>query len=121
MSTLLEFSLFEFLKNALSGLGKLLTLDLIFYMFVGLEIVCIIYFIIKTHFSYELRLLRTLDKINLYLLSNPYIKEENLINIHVHAHYCELVKIKKSKLNDEQLLKYEKIVALLKEYYNENK
>ena len=79
MSTLLEFSLFEFLKNALSGLGKLLTLDLIFYMFVGLEIVCIIYFIIKTHFSYELRLLRTLDKINLYLLSNPYIKEENLI------------------------------------------
>ena len=27
----------------------------------------------------------------------------------------------KSKLNDEQLLKYEKIIAILKEYYNENK
>ena len=49
------------------------------------------------------------------------IKEENLINIHVHAHYCELERFDKSKLNDEQLLKYEKIVALLKEYYNENK
>ena len=49
------------------------------------------------------------------------IKEENLINIHVHAHYCELERFYKSKLNDEQLLKYEKIVALLKEYYNENK
>ena len=49
------------------------------------------------------------------------IKEENLINIHVHAHYCELERFDKSKLNDEQLLKYEKIVAVLKEYNNENK
>lgn len=49
------------------------------------------------------------------------IKEENLVNIHVHAHYCELERFDKSKLTDEQLLKYEKIVALLKEYYNENK
>lgn len=49
------------------------------------------------------------------------IKEENLINIHVHAHYCELERFDKSKLNDEQLLKYEKIVALLKEYNNKNK
>lgn len=49
------------------------------------------------------------------------IIEENLINIHVHAHYCELERFDKSKLNDEQLLKYEKIVALLKEYNNENK
>ena len=49
------------------------------------------------------------------------ISEENLVNIHVHAHYCELERFDKSKLNDEQLLKYEKIVALLKEYNNENK
>ena len=49
------------------------------------------------------------------------IKQVNLVNIHVHAHYCELERFDKSKLNDEQLLKYEKIVAILKEYYNENK
>lgn len=47
------------------------------------------------------------------------IKEENLVHIHVHAHYCELEKFDKSKLNDEQLLKYEKIVAFIKEYNNE--
>ena len=33
------------------------------------------------------------------------ISEENLVNIHVHAHYCELERFDKSKLNDEQLLK----------------
>ena len=49
------------------------------------------------------------------------IKQVNLVNIHVHAHYCELERFDKSKLNDEQLLKYEKIVAVLKEYNNENK
>jgi len=43
------------------------------------------------------------------------IKKDNLIHIHVHAHYCELERFDKLKLNDEQLLKYEKIVALIKE------
>ena len=43
------------------------------------------------------------------------ISEENLVNIHVHAHYCELEKIGNSNLTSKQLENYLKLTKVLKE------
>lgn len=45
------------------------------------------------------------------------ISEENLLNIHVHAHYCELEKIEKPNLTSKQLANYLNLVRVLKEYF----
>ncbi|MCI5745090.1 MAG: hypothetical protein MR270_02260 [Erysipelotrichaceae bacterium] len=45
------------------------------------------------------------------------ISEENLVNIHVHAHYCELEKVGNSNLTSKQLENYSKLTKVLKEYY----
>ena len=45
------------------------------------------------------------------------INEENLVNIHVHAHYCELEKIEKPNLTSKQLENYLNLVRVLKEYF----
>lgn len=45
------------------------------------------------------------------------ISEENLVNIHVHAHYCELEKIGNSNLTSKQLENYLNLVRVLKEYF----
>ncbi len=47
------------------------------------------------------------------------ISEENLVNIHVHAHYCELEKIGNSNLTSKQLENYLKLTKVLKEYLKE--
>lgn len=46
------------------------------------------------------------------------ISEENLVNIHVHAHYCELEKIDNPNLTSKQLENYLKISKVLKEYFH---
>lgn len=53
-----------------------------------------------------------------YDLNTPIeINEENLVRIHIHAHYCELEKIKKPNLTNEQLENCNKLIEVLKEYY----
>lgn len=47
------------------------------------------------------------------------ISEENLVNIHVHAHYCELEKIGNSNLTSKQLENYLKLTKVLKEHLKE--
>ena len=47
------------------------------------------------------------------------ISEENLVNIHVHAHYCELEKIGNSNLTSKQLENYLKLTKVLKESLKE--
>lgn len=42
------------------------------------------------------------------------ITEENLVRIHIHAHYCELEKIKKPELTEEQVEKCHKLISLLR-------
>ena len=48
--------------------------------------------------------------------TNFEISEENLVNIHVHAHYCELEKIDNPNLTSKQLENYLKLSKVLKEY-----
>ena len=56
-----------------------LTLDYIFYVSLALELILIIFFLIKSSYSYELRLDRSLDGLNRWLYYNQYIDESNLI------------------------------------------
>ncbi len=59
--------------------GGYLSLDYIFYFGLAFEIILIVFFIIKSSFSYELRLDRSLDNLNKWLYYNQYIDESNLI------------------------------------------
>lgn len=80
MSKLLFDGVFAFIDTYLRGLATSnLALDILFYVFIGLEILFVIYFAIKSHFAYEFRLIRSIDKINIYLLNNSYVNENNLI------------------------------------------
>lgn len=50
-----------------------------------------------------------------YDLDTPFeITEENLVNIHIHAHYCDLERIEEVNLTDKQKNKYDKLVEILK-------
>lgn len=80
MSKLLFDGIFKFIETYFNGLGSSMkNLDILFYVFVGLELLFVIYFLIKSHFAYQFRLIRAIDKINIYLLNNSYINENNLI------------------------------------------
>ena len=80
MSKLLFDGIFKFIETYFNGLGSSMkNLDILFYVFVGLELLFVIYFLVKSHFAYQFRLIRAIDKINIYLLNNSYINENNLI------------------------------------------
>ena len=80
MSKLLFDGIFKFIETYFNGLGSSVkNLDILFYVFVGLELLFVIYFLVKSHFAYQFRLIRAIDKINIYLLNNSYINENNLI------------------------------------------
>lgn len=80
MSKLLFDGIFSFVETYLRGIGNSTkNLDILFYVFVGVELLFVIYFLIKSHFAYQFRLIRSIDKINIYLLNNSYINENNLI------------------------------------------
>lgn len=80
MSKLLFDGIFNFVETYFRGIGNSMkNLDILFYVFVGLELLFVIYFLVKSHFAYQFRLIRAIDKINIYLLNNSYINENNLI------------------------------------------
>ena len=80
MSKLLFDGIFSFVETYLRGIGNSTkNLDILFYVFVGMELLFVFYFLIKSHFAYQFRLIRSIDKINIYLLNNSYINENNLI------------------------------------------
>ena len=50
-----------------------------------------------------------------YDINTPIeIIEENLVRIHIHAHYCDLEKINKLELTQEQIERCNKLISLLK-------
>ncbi|MDD3232320.1 MAG: hypothetical protein PHO06_03115 [Clostridia bacterium] len=53
--------------------------DLIFIVGISFQILLTIFFIIKSHFSYEMRVVRKLAKLNSWLNQNEYIDSNNLL------------------------------------------
>ena len=62
-------------KTTTSGL----TTDMIFYIGVGFITLMVAFFIIKSHYAYEGRLDRSLEKINRWLFVHQKIDESNLV------------------------------------------
>ncbi|MFA6860062.1 MAG: hypothetical protein WCR30_01580 [Clostridia bacterium] len=80
MFSLLGLSIFDdYIYPFFVTAGKLFTIEWILWGAVIIEVVFILFFLIKSFFAYELRLFRKVDKLNLWLLTAGQIKEENLI------------------------------------------
>lgn len=74
MPTNIVSNIIEFLKSAASTLKP----DLIFIIALCVEAVFVIFFLIKSAFSYEASLNRALDKFNFWLFERKVITEENV-------------------------------------------
>ena len=64
--------------NFLSTVATKLGLDLLFVIGLGVEILFILFFIIKSSSSYEVSLNRALDKLNYWLFQKKVVNEENI-------------------------------------------
>ena len=80
MKNILELDIFDSIANIIGNMGSFLKFEYLLYIAIGLQLLFIIYFIIRTNFTYELRLLRSIDRLNLYLLKNQFINESNLVD-----------------------------------------
>lgn len=67
------------IRKFLTGLASSITWDMLFYLAIGFELLMIVFFIIKSSFSYEMRMERVLYKLNRWLNVNQYIDQNNLI------------------------------------------
>ena len=74
MSTNIVTNIVDFLSSTTTTLG----LDLIFIIALCVEAVFVIFFLIKSAFSYEASLNRALDKFNYWLFERKVITEENV-------------------------------------------
>lgn len=71
--------IFKYVDKFFTSLTNYLTYNYIFVIFVGLFLftaLCVIFF---TSRSYEARLIKAIDKFNVYFIDNPQINEENLV------------------------------------------
>ena len=69
-------TIWNFIQNLVSSI---LTVDRIFYIGVGFALLMIIFFFIKSSLSYEVKLARTVDRLNNWLGRNRNITASNLI------------------------------------------
>ncbi|MDD2445695.1 MAG: hypothetical protein PHX09_02675 [Clostridia bacterium] len=53
--------------------------DIVFFIGIGFQILITIFFIIKSHYAYEMRIVRKLVKLNTWLSRNQYIDSNNLL------------------------------------------
>ncbi len=72
---------FQSIVTFFEGVRDSLSLEYLLYIFIGLELLAIIVFVVATHFIYELRLVRAIDRLNVFLYDVQYINENNLIEL----------------------------------------
>lgn len=70
---------FKYVDKFFTSLSNYLTYNDIFLIFVGLFLFTIICVIISTSKAYESKLIKAIDKFNVYFIDNPQINEENLV------------------------------------------
>lgn len=69
--------------NFFVTMTNLITLDLLFIIALGLEVVLVIFFLIKSSFSYEAALNRSLDKLNYWLFEKKVVTEDNIKDLNM--------------------------------------
>ena len=72
---------FQSIVTFFEGVRDSLSLEYLLYIFIGLELLAIIVFVVATHYIYELRLVRAIDRLNVFLYDVQYINENNLIEL----------------------------------------
>ena len=71
--------IFKYVNKFFTSLTNYLTYNYIFVIFVGLFLLTTLMVIFFTSRSYEARLIKAIDKFNVYFIDNPHINEENLV------------------------------------------
>ena len=64
--------------NFFSSFTNLIGLDLLFIIALAVEVVFVVFFLVKSAFSYEATLNRALDKLNYWLFQKKVVDEENI-------------------------------------------
>ena len=80
MFTLLQTSIFEIVINFLTNtIGAYISFDYLLYIVLGIFVIMLFIIFIKSNSSYEVKACKAIDKMNTYLVANPYINEDNLV------------------------------------------
>ena len=74
-------NIFESLLSYIEELGKIVEFEYLLIGGVGLMIVAILLCLLRSSYTYEVKMLRTLGKLNKYFRQNPYINDDNLVYV----------------------------------------
>lgn len=70
---------FESFSDFIAKLGRVLSFDVLMFVFLGIQAAVLLFFAYRATRSYEVQLLKGVDKMNRYLRKKQYITEKNLI------------------------------------------
>ena len=74
-------TIFDSLITFLKELSNYVTFDYLVYGSAGLLVLVMLFGIIRSSFTYELKLLKNIIKLNKYFAKNPYINDENIVEL----------------------------------------
>lgn len=72
-------SIFNSIVSFMQEVSKIMEWEYILYIGLGLIILAIVFSLIRSAYTYELKMLRTLKRLNAYFHNNPYINDDNLV------------------------------------------
>lgn len=74
-------NIFNSLTAFLKELSNYVTFDYLVYGSLGLTLLVLVIAIIRTNYTYEVKLLRDITKLNRYFAKNPYVNDENIVEL----------------------------------------
>lgn len=74
-------NIFNSLTSFLKELSNYITFDYLVFGSLGLLLLVLIISIIRTGFTYEVKLLKNINKLNKYFAKNPYVNDENIVEL----------------------------------------
>ncbi len=69
--------------NFFTNISEQLNLDMLFIIGLGVEVILVVFFLVKSMFSYEASLNRALDKLNFWLFERKNVTEENIRDLNM--------------------------------------
>ena len=74
-------NIFNSLTAFLKELSNYVTFDYLVYGSLGLTLLVLVGSLLRTNFTYEVKLLRNINKLNRYFAKNPYVNDENIVEL----------------------------------------
>ena len=69
--------------NFFSSFSNMIGLDVLFFISLAVEVVLVVFFLVKSAFSYEASLNRALDKLNYWLFEKKVVTEDNIKDLNM--------------------------------------